>query len=91
MTNDNNSEAPQKSAKDRISEKLARLKEINRERPCSECIWHNAKNGYYSCDAAIGSCNFEHNRFTRVGTGVRKVRPKSIEIKNKSKETTDKP
>lgn len=75
------------STKDRIAERLAKLKQINEERPCSKCVWHNFKNGYYSCDAAVGSCNFEHSRFTRIGEGVRKVRPKSIERQNKQIES----
>lgn len=73
MTSNTISDSPQLTKKEMIAEKIAKLKVINEERPCSECVWHNAKNGYYSCDAAIGSCNFEHNRFTRASKDSRKV------------------
>lgn len=69
MTSNTISDSPQITKKEMIAAKLAKLKAINEERPCSECFWHNAKNGYYSCDATIGSCNFEHSRFTRASKG----------------------
>lgn len=55
----------QPGAKERIAEKMKKLEEINRERPCSECIWHNSKSIYTTCNASVGSCNFNHDNFKR--------------------------
>ena len=53
------------SKQDEINEKLKRLDQINKERPCSECKWHKTKNRYFTCGAATGTCNFNHDHFER--------------------------
>ena len=62
---------------DRVSEKLKQLKQINEERPCSECKWHHYKSGYMTCGAATGSCNFNHSKFERAPKSTTKHRSKS--------------
>lgn len=52
------------TSRDYIYERIRQLEKINRERPCSKCIWHRHKNGYFKCDAAVGACNFNHDNFT---------------------------
>ena len=51
---------------DLIDEKLKKLKQINEERPCSECKWRHFKSGYLTCGASKGSCDFNHSNFKRM-------------------------
>lgn len=60
-----------------LDEKLKKLEEINRERPCSECFYHKTKNGYFTCSLVTGACNFSHNRFKRATETNTKVRSNS--------------
>lgn len=50
-------------AKSRIEEKLARLKDINENRPCSNCA--NKTDSYSTKYYAYGcnTCNFNHDNF----------------------------
>ena len=59
---------------DLIDEKLKKLEEINRERPCKECFYRKIKSGYLTCSLVTGACNFEHDRFKRAPKTTTKVR-----------------
>ena len=62
---------------DLVNEKLKKLEEINRERPCAKCKWHRYKNAYLKCGLVTGACNFEHNRFEEVTETSTKPRSNS--------------
>lgn len=54
---------------EQIDEKLKKLEQINRERPCKDCFYRRNKNGYFTCSLVTGACNFNHDHFKRaVGT-----------------------
>ena len=54
-------------AKERIAEKLKKLPEINKLRPCKKCVYST-----YGTATIIGntcgSCNFNHDRFTPINS-----------------------
>ena len=64
-------------AKERIEAKLKKLPEINRLRPCKNCIYNEAHRGRYANSVgmykhnSVGcrSCNFNHDNFEPINSG----------------------
>ena len=47
---------------DARKEKIKVIQQINKERPCKECI-HYRQVGLVHCRLAAGNCNFNHSEF----------------------------
>lgn len=56
-------EPMQQGARDRVSQKLKDIEKINKERPCSKCIYYS-KEKLIKCGST--TCDFYHNAFKSI-------------------------
>lgn len=65
-------------AKERIQEKLKDIPQINRERPCINCV-HYYQTRMVHCALASGHCDFHHSAYEPINKKPRTRRKQKLE------------